>query len=84
MENDDHGGKQDQLEEHSLPGTNQAGKGPASSGEEHQLAGRRRLRTSSRNTAFPAPTKPGKGLLINIPPPGGFARTSGRGPARIP
>ena len=26
MENEDHGGKQDQLEEHSLPGTNQAGK----------------------------------------------------------
>jgi hypothetical protein len=24
----DHGGKQDQLNEHSLPGTNQAGKGP--------------------------------------------------------
>ena len=30
MENEDHGGKQDQLEEHSLPGTNQAGKGPSS------------------------------------------------------
>jgi hypothetical protein len=27
MENED-GTKQDQLEEHSLPGTNQAGKGP--------------------------------------------------------
>ena len=26
MENEDRGGKQDQLEEHSLPGTNQAGK----------------------------------------------------------
>lgn len=25
---EDHGGKQDQLNEHSLPGTNQAGKGP--------------------------------------------------------
>ena len=30
MENEDHGGKQDQLEEHSLPGTNQAGKEPSS------------------------------------------------------
>jgi hypothetical protein len=30
MENEDHGGKQDQLQEHSLPGTNQAGKGPSS------------------------------------------------------
>jgi hypothetical protein len=30
MENEDRGGKQDQLEEHSLPGTNQAGKGPSS------------------------------------------------------
>jgi hypothetical protein len=32
MENDNHSGEQDQLEEHSLPGTNQAGKG-AISGE---------------------------------------------------
>jgi hypothetical protein len=30
MENKDHGGKEDQLEEHSLPGTHQAGKGPGS------------------------------------------------------
>jgi len=27
MENENHSGKQDQLEKHSLPGTNQAGKG---------------------------------------------------------
>ena len=26
MKNEDQGGKQDQLDEHSLPGTNQAGK----------------------------------------------------------
>ena len=30
MENEDHDGKHDQFEEHSLPGTNQAGKGPGS------------------------------------------------------
>ena len=30
MENEDHGAKQEQIEEHSLPGTNQAGKGPSS------------------------------------------------------
>ena len=30
MENEDHGGKQNQLEEHSLPGTNQAGTVPGS------------------------------------------------------
>jgi hypothetical protein len=30
MDNKDHGSKQDQLEEHSLPGTNQAGKEPSS------------------------------------------------------
>jgi hypothetical protein len=30
MENEDQGGKQDQLEKPSLPGTNQAGKGPSS------------------------------------------------------
>jgi hypothetical protein len=35
MENED-GGKQDQLEEHSLPGTNQAGKGPDASEENDQ------------------------------------------------
>jgi hypothetical protein len=28
MDNTDRRGEQDQLEEHSLPGTNQAGKGP--------------------------------------------------------
>lgn len=28
MEDEDRGGKQDQLDEHSLPGTHQAGKGP--------------------------------------------------------
>jgi hypothetical protein len=33
MENRHHGGKQDQLEEHSLPGTHQAGKGPGTSDE---------------------------------------------------
>jgi hypothetical protein len=30
MGDKDHGGKRDQLNEHSLPGTNQAGKGPGS------------------------------------------------------
>ena len=30
MANQDDGRKQDQIEEHSLPGTNQAGKGPGS------------------------------------------------------
>ena len=30
MENEDQSGKQQYLEEHSLPGTNQAGKGPGS------------------------------------------------------
>jgi hypothetical protein len=30
MENKNHGDKQDQLDEHSLPGINQAGKGPGS------------------------------------------------------
>ena len=30
MEDQDRGGKRGQLDEHSLPGTNQAGKGPGS------------------------------------------------------
>lgn len=34
MDYENHGDKQDQLEEHSLPGTNQAGKGPGAR-EEH-------------------------------------------------
>ena len=36
MEHEDHGSKQDQLEKHSLPGTNQAGKGPGSCEENDQ------------------------------------------------
>jgi hypothetical protein len=36
MENDDHGGNEDQLEKHSLPGTNQAGKGPSSPERNHE------------------------------------------------
>lgn len=36
MENEDHGGKQDQLEEHTLPGTNQAGKGPGAGEKDDQ------------------------------------------------
>jgi hypothetical protein len=39
MGNDDHGGKQDQLEEHSLPGTHQAGKGPGTCEETDQENG---------------------------------------------
>jgi hypothetical protein len=36
MKNEDQDGEQEQLEEHSLPGTNQAGKGPGSSEENDQ------------------------------------------------
>ena len=36
MENDDYRGKQDQLAEHSLPGTNQAGRGPSSCEKNHE------------------------------------------------
>jgi hypothetical protein len=70
MENDDHGGKQDQLEEHSLPGTNQTGKGPGSCEEDDkridQAVGGRSISTSSRNTAFPVPTKLGRPDDISI------------------
>jgi hypothetical protein len=41
MENDNHRGEQDRLEEHSLPGTNQAGK-RASSGEKNDQENRPR------------------------------------------
>jgi hypothetical protein len=37
MEDDNHSGEHDQLEEHSLPGTNQAGKG-SSAGEKNDRA----------------------------------------------
>ena len=36
MKNENHGGKQEQIEEHSLPGTNQAGKEIASRDENDQ------------------------------------------------
>ena len=66
MGNEDHGGNQDQLEEHSLPGTNQAGKGPSSCEKDEQEnrpdGGGRRVPTGPRNTALPAPTKPEKAL----------------------
>ncbi len=39
MEDKDRGGKRDQLDEHSLPGTNQAGKGPGSCEENDQENG---------------------------------------------
>jgi hypothetical protein len=42
MENEDHGGKQDQLEKHTLPGTNQAGKGPGSCEKNYQREQTRR------------------------------------------
>jgi hypothetical protein len=40
VEKEDHAGKQEQLEKHSLPGTNQASKGPGSC-EENKQANRR-------------------------------------------
>jgi hypothetical protein len=36
MANEEHGARQDQLEKHSLPGTNQAGKGPGKPGSEDE------------------------------------------------
>jgi hypothetical protein len=45
MAHENEGGKQEQIKEHSLPGTNQAGKGPGSCEEdekeieEHSLPG---------------------------------------------
>jgi hypothetical protein len=36
MEDKDHGGKKDQISEHSLPGTNQAGRKPGSSEKNDQ------------------------------------------------
>jgi hypothetical protein len=38
LEHEDHGGKQDQLEEHSLPGTNQAGEGPGACENDDEAA----------------------------------------------
>jgi hypothetical protein len=36
MEDKDRGGKRDQLDEHGLPGTNQAGKGPGANDKNDQ------------------------------------------------
>ena len=66
MGSKDHGSNQDELEEHSLPGTNQAGKGPGSSEKDDREnrpdGGGRRNPTRPRNTALPGPSKPAKGL----------------------
>jgi hypothetical protein len=46
---DKNGGKQEQLEEHSLPGTNQAGKGPGSLEENDQKDGPGRGRAQDQD-----------------------------------
>ena len=61
----DHGGEQDQLEEHSLPGTNQAGKG-SESGEKADPGTRPRGVGAQRQThlekhSLPGTNQAGKG-----------------------
>ena len=66
MENQDHGGKQDQLEEHSLPGTNQAGKGPGSGEKSDQEngpgAGGAEHQDQLEEHSLPGTNQAGKGL----------------------
>jgi len=59
MEDKDRGDERDQLEEHSLPGTNQAGKGPASS--EKSGMKNRSGRGASEKHSLPGTNQAGKG-----------------------
>ena len=66
MENEDHGGKHDQLEEHSLPGTNQAGKGLSSCEKSDQenspSGGGPQHKDQLEEHSLPGTTQAGKGL----------------------
>ena len=64
MENEDHQRKRDQLEEHSLPGTNQAGKAPDSCEENEQRdrSGREEaLQDQLEEHSIPGTNQAGKG-----------------------
>ena len=64
MENKDRRGEQDQLEEHSLPGTNQAGKGPdpcEQAEPETMPGGRRRQDGALKEHSLPGTNQAGKG-----------------------
>jgi len=63
MTNDDHRVKQDQLQEHSLPGTNQAGKGPGSRPEEEPKTPAKSAQDKDRleKHSLPGTNQAGKG-----------------------
>jgi hypothetical protein len=64
MENKDRRGEQDHLEKHSLPGTNQAGKGPEPSEEDdaEDKPGRGRQRDGAlEKHSLPGTNQAGKG-----------------------
>ena len=64
MEDKDRGGKQDQLEDHSLPGTNQAGKGPDSCDETDQKSradSASQYQTRLEKHSLPGTNQAGKG-----------------------
>ena len=61
MEDKDHGDKQDQLDEHSLPGTNQAGKGPGSSEKKDQENGQENDPENDDEHSLPGTNQAGKG-----------------------
>jgi len=60
MENQDQDSKQEQLVEHSLPGTNQAGKG-AKNDHERKPAGRTENRHELEEHSLPGTNQAGKG-----------------------
>lgn len=65
MEDRDDGSSQEQIDEHSLPGTNQAGKGPASAekeGQQDRPGGERAQRQEQlEKHSLPGTNQAGKG-----------------------
>ena len=76
MEDKDHDGKQDQLDEHSLPGTNQAGKGPGSCEENDQENGPGRETQHPDQLdehSLPGTNQAERGPTVRVPGRGGAA-----------
>ena len=64
MGNEDHGGKREQIDAHSIPGTNQAGKGPGScekTDRENSPSGEGQHKDQLEEHSLPGTNQAGKG-----------------------
>ena len=75
MEDKDHGRKQDQLDEHSLPGTNQVGKGPGSceKNDENRPGGGTQHPDPLDEHSLPGTNQADRGPTVRVPGRGGAA-----------